>query len=155
MAVEIERKFLVLPGWFPRDGGDHIRQGYIASSAQCTVRVRTRGDRAYLTVKGPTIGLSRPEFEYPIPLADAVEMLDQLCAVVVDKHRHLEVHGAHTWEVDVFNGANDGLVLAEVEMQTEADVLTLPPWAGLEVTDEPRYRNSRLAQQPFSTWTRS
>jgi adenylate cyclase len=126
----------------------------MASSPDCTVRVRTRGDRAYLTVKGPTVGLSRSEFEYTIPLADAVEMLDRLCTAVVDKHRYLEVHGAHTWEVDVFHGANDGLVLAEVEMRTETDVVILPPWAGLEVTGDPRYRNSRLAQQPFSTWHR-
>jgi adenylate cyclase len=154
MAVEIERKFLVRPGWVPRDAGDHIRQGYIAASPECSVRVRTRGDRAYLTIKGPTVGFSRAEFEYSIPLADAVELLTQLCTAVVEKHRYLEVHGPHTWEVDVFHGANDGLVLAEVEMQTEADAITLPPWAGIEVTTDPRYRNSRLAREPFSTWGR-
>ena len=154
MAVEIERKFLVLPGWVPRDAGDHIRQGYIAGSPECSVRVRTRADRAYLTIKGPTVGLSRLEFEYAIPVADAVEMLGRLCTVVIDKHRHLEVHGHHTWEVDVFHGANEGLVLAEVEMQSEGDVITLPPWADIEVTNDPRYRNSRLAREPFSTWPR-
>jgi adenylate cyclase len=154
MAVEIERKFLVLPRWTPCDAGDHIRQGYLSGASDCSIRVRTRGDRAYLTVKGPTVGLSRLEFEYTIPVADAVEMLTQLCTAVVDKHRHLEVHGHHTWEVDVFHGANDGLVLAEVEMDTEADVVALPPWAGIEVTTDFRYRNSRLAQQPFSTWAR-
>lgn len=154
MAVEIERKFLVLPGWVPRDAGDHIRQGYIAASPECSVRVRTRGDRAYLTIKGPTLGLSRLEFEYAIPVADAAEMLTRLCTAVVDKHRYLEVHGHHTWEVDVFHGANEGLVLAEVEMTTEADVVALPPWAGIEVTHDTRYRNSRLAREPFSTWAR-
>jgi len=154
MAVEIERKFLVLPSWVPLDGGDHIRQGYVASSPACTVRVRTRADRAYLTLKGPTVGTSRLEFEYDIPVADAVEMLATLCSAIVEKHRYLEVHGAHTWEIDVFHGANDGLVMAEVEMRTETDVVTLPPWAGVEVTNDRRYRNSCLAREPFSTWAR-
>jgi len=154
MAVEIERKFLIQPGWVPRDGGDHIRQGYIASSPDCTFRVRTRGAKAYLTVKGPTVGLSRLEFEYEIPVGDAGEMLDRFCTAVIDKHRHLEAHGAHTWEIDVFHGANDGLVMAEVEMRTETDVVTLPPWAGVEVTNDRRYRNSCLAREPFSTWAR-
>jgi adenylate cyclase len=154
MSVEIEREFLVLPEWRPRDEGDHIRQGYIASTDGCSVRVRTRGDRAYLTVKGPTVGLSRLEFEYSIPLADAVEMLSRLCTRVIDKHRHLEVHGQHTWEIDVFHGDNDGLILAEVEMAAEDDVVTLPSWAGVEVSRDPRYRNSRLAREPFCTWTR-
>lgn len=153
MAVEIERKFLVQPGrWSPRTAGDHIRQGYILASPERTVRVRIREDRGFLTIKGRTTGCSRLECEYAIPVADAYEMLDSLCDAVVDKHRYLEPLGQHTWEVDVFHGANDGLVIAEVELQSEDDVLDLPVWVGREVTDDFRYGNAYLAQHPFSTW---
>lgn len=155
MAVEIERKFLITPGaWSPRDGGDHIRQGYLSVAPDCTVRVRTRGTRGYLTVKGPTVGLSRAEFEYEIPFGDATEMLDRLCVAVLEKQRYLEPHGAHTWEVDVFLGLNHGLVVAEVEMDSEQDLVVLPPWIDREVTGDYRYRNSHLARVPFTTWAR-
>ncbi len=153
MAVEIERKFLVRPGiWSPRAAGDRIRQGYISSSPDRTVRVRVRADRAYVTIKGPTTGLSRLEFEYEIPVTDAHEMLDQLCAAVVDKHRHVEQHGVHTWEIDVFHGANDGLVVAEVELKSEQEAVELPAWVGDEVSADYRYANSYLAKTPYSTW---
>ncbi len=154
MAVEIERKFLVQPGlWTPRTAGDHIRQGYILSSPERTVRVRIREGRGYLTIKGPTTGCSRLEFEYPIPVTDAHELLDQLCPAVVDKHRYLEPLGAHMWEVDIFHEANDGLVIAEVELQSEQDVLELPVWVGPEVTADFRYSNAYLSHHPFSTWS--
>lgn len=153
MAVEIERKFLVRPGlWTPLGSGDLIRQGYVSSSPDRTVRIRVRADRAYLTIKGPTTGLSRLEFEYDIPIADAHEMLNQLCAAVVDKHRHVEQHGGHTWEIDVFHGANDGLVVAEVELQSEQEAVDLPAWVGDEVSADYRYANSYLAKNPYSTW---
>jgi adenylate cyclase len=154
MAVEIERKFLVRPGcWTPRQPGDHIRQGYIPTTDVRTVRVRVRADRAFLTIKGPTTGrMSRLEFEYSIPVDDAHEMLDRLCSAVLEKHRYLEPYGAHTWEIDVFSGANAGLVLAEVELQTEDDLVELPPWVGDEVTGDARYANGWLAHHPFSTW---
>lgn len=153
MAVEIERKFLLTPGaWSPSTEGDHIRQGYISVSPDRTVRVRTRGARGYLTVKGPTIGLTRQEFEYEIPIADANEMLDRLCVAVLEKRRFLEPHAGHVWEVDVFLGANDGLVVAEVEMDSETETVTLPPWIAREVTGDYRYNNSRLARVPFTTW---
>lgn len=155
MAVEIERKFLITPGaWSPRDAGDHIRQGYISVAPDRTVRVRTRGARGYLTVKGPTVGLSRPEFEYEIPVGDANEMLDRLCVAVLEKQRFLEPHAGHTWEIDVFLGSNDGLVVAEVEMDSEGEEVILPPWIAREVTGDYRYNNSHLARVPFTTWQR-
>lgn len=155
MAVEIERKFLITPGaWSPRDAGDHIRQGYLSVAPDRTVRVRTRGVRGYLTVKGPTVGLSRPEFEYEIPFGDANEMLDRLCVAVLEKQRFLESHGEHTWEIDVFLGLNDGLVVAEVEMDTEDEPVILPSWIDCEVTGDYRYNNSHLARVPFTTWAR-
>lgn len=155
MAVEIERKFLITPGaWSPKDAGDHIRQGYLSVAPDRTVRVRTRGTRGYLTVKGPTVGLSRPEFEYEIPFGDATEILDRLCVAVLEKRRFLEPHGGHTWEIDVFLGLNDGLVVAEVEMGSEQDLVVLPPWIDREVTGDYRYNNSHLARVPFTTWAR-
>jgi adenylate cyclase len=155
MAVEIERKFLITPGaWSPRDAGDHIRQGYISVAPDRTVRVRTRGVRGYLTVKGPTVGLSRQEFEYEIPITDANEMLDRLCVAVLEKQRFLEPFEGHTWEIDVFLGANNGLVVAEVEMDSEQESVILPSWIASEVTGDYRYNNSHLARVPFSTWER-
>ncbi|MCU0254971.1 MAG: CYTH domain-containing protein, partial [Acidobacteria bacterium] len=113
MGVEIERKFLVdVARWKPRDAGVHFEQGYLSSQAERVVRVRIEGDRAKLTIKGVTVGVSRLEFEYPIPLADARILLDELCERPrIDKHRHREVHGGKTWEIDVFHGENEGLVV--------------------------------------------
>lgn len=153
MAVEIERKFLITPGaWSPREAGDHIRQGYISVSPDRTVRVRTRGARGFLTVKGPTVGLSRLEFEYEIPIADAHELLDHLCVAVLEKQRFLEPHAGHTWEIDVFLGANEGLIVAEVEIAAENERVILPSWISCEVTGDYRYSNSQLARVPFTTW---
>ena len=156
MAIEIERKFLLKPGvWIPRDAGTHIQQGYLSSQNGPTVRVRVEGSMATLTVKGPTTGLSRSEFEYPLPLADARQMLDQLCqSSVIDKHRYRERHGRHTWEIDVFHGDNDGLIVAEVELESEDDVLEFPDWVGQEVSSEARYYNSNLLRHPFKNWPR-
>lgn len=153
MAVEIERKFLVRRGlWTPSAIGDPIRQGYIASSPGRTIRVRLRGDRAFLTIKGPTTGLSRLEFEYPIPADDAAVMLRDLCDVVLEKHRHVERHHGHVWEIDVFHGDSEGLIVAEVELASEQEVVTLPAWVDREVSGDYRYSNAWLARHPFSTW---
>lgn len=156
LAIEIERKFLVRPGaWTPRDAGTHITQGYLTSQKERTVRVRIEGASATLTIKGPTTGVSRFEFEYPMPLADARILLDQLCVQpLIDKHRYLERHGRHTWEIDVFHGDNEGLIVAEVELDAEDDELQLPPWAAAEVSSDPRYANSNLVRNPFKNWPR-
>lgn len=153
MGVEIERKFLVTgEGWREHPGVD-FRQGYLSEGVP-TVRVRTMGDRAVLTVKGPTQGLSRAEFEYDIPVEDALSMLGTLCGgTVIEKvRRKIEVAG-RTWEVDEFGGANAGLVIAEVELSAEDDDVVLPEWVGDEVSSDPRYFNSNLAMHPFTTWS--
>jgi len=166
MAIEIERKFLIKPGaWTPRDAGTHIQQGYLSAQNGPTVRVRIECSEAgssdpacamaTLTVKGPTTGLSRSEFEYPLPLADARHMLDQLCrSSIIDKHRYRERYGRHTWEIDVFHGDNEGLVVAEVELESEDDVLEFPGWVGQEVSSDARYYNSNLLRNPFKHWSR-
>jgi len=154
LPLEIERKFLVIPGWRPSTPGTPFRQGYIASSPGRTVRVRIEGTEGRLTLKGPATGFSRAEFEYPIPLADAQELLDTLCtSPLVEKTRHLVPFEGHTWEVDVFGGLNAGLIVAELELATEDEAFARPPWLGPEVTSDPRYANSRLAVEPYTTWT--
>ena len=154
MGTEIERKFLVrLDQWRPSSGGTHFIQGYLSSTKERVVRVRIEGEQARLTIKGITRNMTRLEFEYDIPLDDARVLLDDLCErPLIDKHRHLETHGAHTWEVDVFHGDNEGLVIAEVELKAESDVLAPPTWIGEEVTGDPRYFNSNLLAHPFSRW---
>lgn len=156
MGTEIERKFLVrLDRWRPSNGGTHFIQGYLSSTKERVVRVRIEGSQARLTIKGITLAMTRAEFEYAIPLEDARVLLSDLCErPLIDKHRHREVHGAHTWEVDVFHGDNEGLVIAEVELTAESDVVDLPPWVGQEVTGDPRYFNSNLLAHPFSHWDR-
>jgi adenylate cyclase len=155
MAIEIERKFLV------RDDGwkasvvrtTRIRQGYLCEDRGTTLRVRTRDDVGYLTVKGERSGLARPEFEYEIPLNDAVEML-KLAVATVDKFRHEVEHEGKTWEVDVFEGPNAPLVVAELELSSDDEKFESPQWLGEEVSENPAYSNSRLAQRPYSQWER-
>jgi CYTH domain-containing protein len=156
MAREIERKFLVRDdSWKSGATGIPCRQGYLAGGGAATVRVRVLGDEAYLTVKGKTVGISRDEFEYAIPSDDARAMLDDLCGgKLVEKIRYrVDVQGVE-WEVDEFLGANAGLVLAEVELESEDQRIPLPGWIGREVTGEVRYYNSVLAEKPFTSWER-
>lgn len=153
MAEEIERKFLVDgEGW--RSGqGTLYRQGYLSTEKERTVRVRITGDSAALTVKGITRGATRAEFEYPIPVADAAQMLDTLCRrPLIEKRRHVLEHGGLTWEVDEFLGDNAGLVVAEVELTREDQAIERPPWLGEEVTGDPRYYNANLVDHPYSEW---
>jgi adenylate cyclase len=159
MAKEIERKFLVAgDAWrAAASPGVSYRQGYLSAGADagCTVRVRIGGERAYLTVKGPAAGAARDEYEYPIPVADAAEMLERLCAGgAVEKVRHRVPFAGRTWEVDVFAGENAPLVVAEVEIERADAAVVLPPWVGAEVTEDPRYTNAALARAPFSRWGR-
>lgn len=154
MGQEIERKFLVAgDGWRPGEPGLVYRQGYLPTQAPATVRVRLAGAKAYLTLKGPTIGLTRAEFEYEIPWTDAEAMLQQFCtAPLIEKTRYRIPVADHVWEVDEFAGDNEGLVLAEIELSHEAEPFTPPPWLGPEVSHDPRYRNSYLARHPYRTW---
>ena len=154
MPLEIERKFLVTDAWQSDPSrGTRYRQGYLSTDPQRVVRVRTAGTKAFLTIKGLTVGTSRSEFEYPIPFADAESMLDQLCIrPLIEKVRYRETVGDHTWEIDVFEGDNRGLAVAEVELPAADVSFEMPSWAGREVSDDPRYFNSNLAQHPFTRW---
>jgi adenylate cyclase len=153
MGTEIERKFLVRANtWTPRAPGIKIRQGYLQQGERCAVRVRIADKQASLTVKAVRNGLSRLEFEYEIPRSDAETMLSELCARPVEKTRHKEVVGSHGWEIDVFHGENEGLVLAEIELSAESETFAAPDWLGPEVSGDLRYYNTSLAVRPFSTW---
>ncbi len=155
MGIEIERKFLVSDGtWRAVAGaGAPCRQGYLALGPPASVRVRIMGGEAKLNIKQATLAIRRAEFEYPIPLEDAEELLAKHCADRrVEKTRYYISLGAHTWEVDVFDGANAGLVLAEIELAAEEDTFARPSWLGAEVSGDPRYLNSSLAETPWTTW---
>lgn len=154
MALEIERKFLTNDGVLPLlQGGVHYRQGYLANTDKMSARVRIAGDTAWLTVKGRGRGNVRPEYEYPIPLGDAREMLDTLISgPVVEKVRYHVQHAGALWEVDVFSGDNSGLIVAEIELESEHQRVILPPWVEAEVSDDLRYKNSSLAVNPFTRW---
>ena len=156
MAQEIERKFLVLDDSFKHEAfsKSHIRQGYICSEKGRTVRVRIRDERAYITIKGPSLngGLSRYEFEQEIPLADAHELMKLCEPGIIDKIRWLVKSGDHTFEVDEFFGENEGLVMAEVELKNEHETPKMPHFIGQEVTDDRRYYNSQLRQHPYTKW---
>lgn len=159
MGQEIERKFLVISeGW--RNGQcTTIRQGYLSIDKERTVRVRTKADlatavtHAYLTIKGATVGAIRAEYEYEIPMADAHELLNQLCLrPLIEKHRYTLVEDGMTWEVDEFFGDNQGLVVAEIELESADQAFSQPAWLGKEVTDDPRYFNAALSQCPYTEW---
>lgn len=154
MPVEIERKFLVAgDGWRAGVARTEVyRQGYLANSASCSIRVRLADSVAWLNVKGRVRGARRAEFEYAIPLADAEELLHLCCEGRIEKNRHFVPHGGREWEVDEFFGDNAGLVVAEIELEREDEPLDVPPWAGAEVTDDVRYYNSSLAVTPWSAW---
>jgi adenylate cyclase len=155
MGREIERKFLVdHDAWeaMPKPSGTLIAQGYIANEPGRSVRIRIAGDRSFLTLKGQLNGLSRPEFEYPIPLADAREMMSLFCKEMISKTRYRITFNGRTWEVDVFHDMNDGLIVAEVELDTPDEVVALPAWVTEEVSDDPRYLNTNLIRFPYTTW---
>jgi len=153
MGTEIERKFLVKEGPWREAAAETYRQGYLSTVKERTVRVRTINDKGYLTVKGITVGASRLEFEYEIPVADAGELLDNLCEKpLIEKQRYKLDHGGLTWEIDVFFGDNEGLIVAEVELQSEDQVFERPDWVADEVTSDPRYYNANLISNPYSNW---
>lgn len=156
MAIEIERKFLVRNNTWRGQGTCHLyRQGYLSNQKGRTVRVRTTETAGYLTIKGPRKGLSRAEYEYKIPLHEAIEMLDDLCAKPqIEKYRHKIPYDGLMWEVDEFLGENKGLVVAEVEISHEKQEFKKPKWVGKEVSKDNRYSNSNLAKKPYSTWKR-
>lgn len=154
MAQEIERKFLVNRGLISLpDHGQQIVQGYIKTQSNTAVRVRIKGDRGFLTIKGENRGAVRSEFEYEIPLNDAEEMLKNLCdKPIIEKTRYDISVADHIWELDVFAGDNEGLWVAEVELASESESFAKPDWAGPEVTGDVRYYNSSLIEHPYKDW---
>ncbi|HEX5121828.1 MAG TPA: CYTH domain-containing protein [Rhodanobacteraceae bacterium] len=157
MPVEIERKFLVTGDAWRRDvsKSEPMAQGYLAGppASRSSVRVRIAGDEAWLNIKSVTLGVERDEYEYAIPLADAVRMLATLCGERVEKIRHHVTVGDHLFEVDEFLGENAGLVVAEIELLHADEPFERPAWLGREVTPLARYYNVNLASRPYSRWS--
>lgn len=155
MAIEIERKFLLQNDNWREQGGQGIpyRQGYLAGGKFSSVRARIEGDQANLNIKSGNLTIRRTEYEYPIPLKDAQEILDNLCpGGVIEKTRYRVPHAGHIWEIDVFAGNNQGLVVAEIELQHEDEDFERPDWLGEEVSDDPRYYNVNLIASPYKDW---
>ena len=155
MGVEIERKFLVIDdGWRHLARGVFMRQAYICSDSGRIVRVRIEGECAVLTIKGKTEGISRGEWEYPIPLKDAQELLETLCEKpFIEKNRYRIPFGGFIWEVDEFFGENSGLIVAEIELESESQTFAKPDWVGQEVSQDRRYANANLFKHPFQSWS--
>ena len=154
MAVEIERKFLVKT--MPSKEisiSKKIKQGYIINGKHNIVRVRRKDNDHFVTIKGNTIGITRLEFEYPIPRKDAEDMFDNLCGHnIIEKTRHYVHNAGHTWEIDEFHGNNQGLIVAEIELESEKEKFEVPDWVGDEVTQDLRYYNMNLTIHPFLDW---
>ena len=153
MGQEIERKFLVQGNSWRTGDGTLIRQGYLHTEVDGIVRVRTRGERAYLTIKGSTTGITRLEFEFEIPVEDANEILDALCMKpLIEKIRYQEEIDGFKWEIDEFLQENSGLVVAEIELENENQEFPKPDWLGREVSHDFRYHNANLVKHPYSKW---
>ena len=153
MNIEIERKFLLKnDSWKKNAVGIHYAQGYLNQEGENTVRVRIAGEKAFLTIKSKSKGISRQEFEYEIPLEDAKELLKLSQTPIVEKIRYKIEYAGKYWEVDEFLGKNEGLYIAEIELNAEDEAFEKPEWLGKEVSDDKRYYNSRLARKPFSEW---
>lgn len=156
MSTEIEHKFLVLDDrWRQQvERSARMRQGYLTSDARCSVRVRIADGQGFLNLKSGTLGIQRSEYEYPIPLADAEEILDTLCEKpLLEKTRHFVHFGAHLWEIDEFAGDNRGLIVAEIELSHPDEPFVRPGWLGEDVSHDIRYYNSQLARHPYTTWS--
>jgi CYTH domain-containing protein len=153
MATEIERKFLVKEGIWRNQESTKYRQGYLNSAKERIVRVRAVNDKGYLTIKGITVGASRMEFEYEIPHQEAEILLDICEKPLIEKNRYVVNEGGFVWEIDEFFGENQGLIVAEVELESENQAFPRPDWVGEEVTGDPRYFNSNLIKNPYTEWS--
>ena len=153
MAFEIERKFLVdTSKWTPTDHGTKLVQAYLGLNPAPTVRIRIAGDKAFLTIKGRTNTISRPEFEYEVPIEDAHELLKLAISEPVEKTRYEVWHEGFLWDVDVFSGKNKGLIMAEIELDSINQEFPKPDWLLQEVSDDERFYNSYLSRHPFQKW---
>jgi len=154
MAIEIERKFLVKR--IPEDKikySHNIKQGYVVSDKQKVIRIRKKTNDFFITIKGNKTGISRFEFEYKIPENDANQLFENFCNEgIIEKTRHYIEHKGHTWELDVFHGENEGLIVAEIELKSEEETFSLPEWVDQEVTDQDKYYNMNLIAKPFKNW---
>ena len=155
MAIEIERKFVVKK--IPKDEikySHYIRQGYIVSDLHKVIRVRQKKDDFFITIKGKKTGISRFEFEYKIPKKDADQLFKNFCKEgIIEKTRHYIEHKGHTWELDVFHGENEGLIVAEIELKSEKETFSIPNWVDKEVTNEKKYLNVNLMSNPYNMWS--
>jgi CYTH domain-containing protein len=153
MALEIERKFIVdTTKWAPTGKGTILIQAYLSTFPSPTVRIRIAGENAYLTIKGRSVTIARPEFEYEIPVSEATEILKLAVSDPVEKIRYELMYEGFLWEIDVFTGKNEGLVLAEIELKSEDQKFPMPDWILVEVSDDMRYYNSFLSHHPFQEW---
>lgn len=154
MPLEIERKFLVTnDDWKHGATATEFLQGYLSVGPPASVRIRIEGDAARLNIKRSTLDIAREEYEYAVPVEEAREMLKRLCeGRLVKKTRHVLVFESMTWEVDEFHGANEGLIVAEIELSSEDQAFVKPPWLGEEVSGDARYTNSSLSVRPYSSW---
>ena len=154
MAIEIERKFLVKEKPFSiAKRSLKINQGYIINEKSKVIRIREKGDDYFLTIKGNNIGISRLEYDFPISKEDAKELIFHFCkTTLIEKTRHYIEHKGHTWEVDEFHGKNNGLIVAEIELESEDEKFEIPDWVGEEVTQDDKYYNMNLAIHPFTSW---
>ena len=155
MPIEIERKFLLLnDSWRSNiTGNQPIVQGYLANTDKSSVRVRISGSKADINIKSTTLGVSRMEYEHPLPVNEAKEMLDQLCIQpLITKTRYFVEYRDCMWEIDVFEGENTGLIVAELELAEINDKIEMPDWIGREVSDDPRYYNMHLVSYPYASW---
>lgn len=155
MAIEVEHKFLLANNdWRNRISHSvKYRQGYLSSMPTSSIRVRVSDEHAWLNIKSATIGTQRHEYEYEIPLIDANEILDSLCKKpLIEKTRHFVLDNANIWEIDEFEGKNEGLIIAEIELTEAGKTFAKPPWLGDEVTNDLRYYNNNLAINPYSEW---
>jgi adenylate cyclase len=155
MAIEIEHKFLLSNDTWRQNVSKQFeyQQGYLTSAPTSSIRIRISDDQAWLNIKSATIGTQRHEYEYIIPLEDARELMINLCGKpFIDKTRYIVINDKNTWEIDEFHGANEGLVIAEIELSSVDEIFTKPEWLGSEVTNERRYYNNNLAVNPFTLW---
>ena len=153
MGIEIERKFLLLnDAWRSLGTPVHYAQGYLVADGERTVRVRVAGTVGFITIKGRSEGISRKEFEYQIPVNEAVELMDLCVASIVEKYRTKILFEGKLWEIDEFEGDNKGLIMAEIELNSEDEMFAVPSWIGQEVTGDVRYFNSFLARNPYKNW---
>jgi len=156
MGIEIEHKFLIRDERWRQlvERSVRMRQGYLTSDVRCSVRVRVAGGQGFLNIKSGTLGIQRSEYEYPIPLAEAEEILDTLCEKpLLEKTRHFVRSGGRVWEIDEFAGDNTGLIVAEVELSRPDELFARPDWLGEDVSHDIRYYNSQLARHPYNTWS--